>query len=94
MEDWGWYASVRIEDTNTSIAMLFYAWDYLDDCWLIGLEPRRKLIRRQSDEVTRAAVDCVADAIDDMLEEDDRFELFGWYERNPFDSGVTDPRKS
>jgi hypothetical protein len=73
--------------------MLIYPWDYLDHCWLIGLEPKPKLIRRQSDNVIRAALDCVADGIDATIAEDGRFESFGWREQNPFDSGVTDPRE-
>jgi hypothetical protein len=93
MEDWGWYASVKTRDTNTSIALLVYAWDYLDHCWLIGLEAKRRLLKRQLDQTIRAALDCVADGIDDIIGSDDRFESFGWREDNPFDSGVTDPRK-
>ncbi|MEQ9586510.1 MAG: hypothetical protein RJS97_00820 [Parvibaculaceae bacterium] len=93
MEDWGWYASVRTIDTGTSIALLVYAWDYLDHCWLIGLDPKRRLIWRQSDTVIRSALDCVADGIDGIMAEDDRFESFGWHDENPFDTGVTDPRQ-
>jgi hypothetical protein len=35
MEDWGWYASIKTCDTDTSIALLVYPWDYLDHCWMI-----------------------------------------------------------
>jgi hypothetical protein len=93
MEDWGWYARVRTQDSETSIALLFYPWDHLDHCWLIGLDAKRKLMRRQSPEVIRAALDCVADAIDGVIAGDTRFESFGWRESNPFDTGVTDPRQ-
>ena len=40
MEDWGWYAGVRVIDSaNWCVAIMIYPWDYLDDCWLIGLRP-------------------------------------------------------
>ena len=94
MEDWGWYASVKTNDTDTSIALLFYAWPFLEHCWMIGLEPRRRLFQRQPGNILRAAIDYVADAIDGIVDPDDRFESFGLYEQNPFDTGVTDPRKS
>jgi hypothetical protein len=95
MEDWGWYASVKTRDTNTSIALLIYAWDYLDHCWLIGLDSKRRSrwLKRQTDKTIRDAIDCVADGIDGIIGSDDRFESFGWREQNPFDTGVTDPRK-
>lgn len=92
MEDWGWYASVKTIDTNTSIAMLFYPWDYYDHCWLIGIDPRRRWLRRQSDDIIGAAQDCVADSIETIITSDVRFQSFGWHEQNPFDSGVKDPR--
>jgi len=93
MEDWGWYASVKTRDTDTTVGLLVYAWDYLDHCWLIGLEPQTRLLKRQTEVTIRDAVDCVADGIDGIIGFDDRFESFGWHEQNPFDSGVTDPRK-
>jgi len=94
MEDWGWYASVRTHDGDTSIALLVYPWDYLDHCWLIALEPRKRLFRRTSVEAIRSARDSVADALDAILENDPRFESFGWRAKNPFDTGLTDPRIS
>ena len=75
------------------IALLVYAWDYVDHCWLIGLEAQRRFFRRQSDKTIRAALDCVADGIDGIIGSDDRFESFGWREQNPFVAGVTDPRQ-
>ena len=93
MEDWGWYASVTTIDTNVSIALLFYTWDYLDHCWMIGLDPKRRWFRKQPEQTIRAALDCVADGIDGIIESDDRFESFGWHEENPFDIGITDPRQ-
>lgn len=93
MEDWGWYASVKTKDSETSIALLIYAWPFLEHCWLIGLDPKRRLFQRQPDSTLAAAVNCVADAIDGMIGSDDRFESFGWREQNPFDTGVTDPRQ-
>ncbi|MFO1005700.1 MAG: hypothetical protein U0929_07070 [Planctomycetaceae bacterium] len=92
MEDWGWFASVKTRDTDTSVALLVYPWDYLDHCWMIGLDPKRRFLRKQSDNIIRAAVDSVADQIDGVISSDDRFESFGWYEKNPFETGVTDPR--
>jgi len=92
MEDWGWYASVRARDSGTTVALLFYPWPFLDGCWLIGLTTRRRLFRRPSTEQIHLAIDCVADAIDNMLCGDARFESFGWREENPFDTGTTDPR--
>ncbi len=93
MEDWGWYACVKTKDTATSISLLSYAWDFLDHCWLVGLEPKRRLLRRQSDKIIRAATDCIADAIDEIIVQDDRFESFGWQEKNPFELNTTDPRE-
>ena len=93
MEDWGWYATVKTRDTGTSIALLFYPWPYLEYCWLIGIDHKRKWLRRESPEAIRAAIDCVADGIDGILASDVQFESFGWREKNPFDSGITDPRK-
>lgn len=93
MEDWGWYASVLADESNTSIGMLFYAWPFLDNSWLIGLQPRKKLFRKLPSAVMRGAVDCVADGIDHILTSDDRFESFGWYEQNPFETDMTDPRQ-
>jgi hypothetical protein len=93
MEDWGWYASVKTRDTDTSIAMLVYSWPYGDHCWMIGLDPRRRWLKRQSREVICAAIDYVADGIDGIITSDTRFESFGWHELNPFDTGATDPRK-
>ncbi|MEI7462424.1 MAG: hypothetical protein WCK15_23755 [Pirellula sp.] len=93
MEDWGWYASVKTRDSDTSIALLVYAWPFLEHCWLIGLDPKRRLLRRQHDTTIRAAVDCIADGIDGIICSDDRFESFGWREQNPFDTGVKDPRQ-
>ena len=93
MEDWGWYASVRIS-TKTSIGLLVYAWDYLDHCWLIGLDPKRRLLRRQTDATIRSALDCIADGIDRIIAADDRIESFGWHAKNPFDTGITDPRET
>lgn len=92
MEDWGWYASVKTLDTDTSIALLIYAWNFLDHCWMVGLDPKRRFLKQQPKNIIRAAVDCVADGIDDIIGSDDRFESFGWYERNPFDTGIKDPR--
>ena len=93
MEDWGWYASVRTRDLDISIALLIYPWDYLDHCWLIGLDAKRRLFRRHSDATIRAALDCVADGIDGIIVADDRFESYGWRDQNPFNTGVTDPRQ-
>ncbi len=93
MEDWGWYASVKTRDPDVSIALLLYPWPYLDRSWLIGLEPRRQFLRRQSSVQIRDGIDCVADGIDKILTGDQRFESFGWREQNPFDTGVTNPRQ-
>ena len=93
MEDWGWYASVKTKDSDTSIALLIYPWDYLDHCWLIGLDPKHRLLRRKPETTIRVALDRVANGIDGIMDSDDRFESFGWREQNPFDSGVTDPRQ-
>jgi len=94
MQDWGWYASVKTNDPDTSIALLVYAWPFLEHCWMIALEPKRRLFQHQPSTMLRAALDSVADAIDGIVDPDDRFESFGWYEQNPFDTGVTDPRQS
>jgi len=93
MEDWGWYAGVRVIDSGTRVSIMIYAWDYFDHCWLIGLNAKRRLIRRQSDATLRGALNCVATGIDQIIAADYRFESFGWRDENPFDTGVTDPRK-
>jgi hypothetical protein len=92
MEDWGWYASVKTRDTETSIALLIYPWHYGDHCWMIGLNARKRWLGRQSPKTIRAAIDCAADGIDGIIASDVRFESFGWRELNPYDTGVTDPR--
>jgi hypothetical protein len=94
MEDWGWYASVKTQDTDTSISLLVYAWPHLEQCWLIGLDPRRRLLRRQPAKTLCDAIECIADGIEGIIDSDDRFESFGWHEQNPFDTGITDPRQS
>jgi hypothetical protein len=93
MEDWGWYASVKTRDTDVSVGLLVYAWNYLDHCWLIGLDPKQRLLRRKPEKTIRATIDYVANGIDGIIGSDGRFESFGLREQNPFDSRVTDPQK-
>ncbi len=67
MEDWGWYACVKTRDTGVAIQVLVYSWPFLEDCWMIGLEAQQAFFGRHSPEAISKAIDCAADAIDDII---------------------------
>jgi hypothetical protein len=82
MEDWGWYASVRHQDSKTSVCILLYS--YIDKHWLLGLKPRHTFSwsKRRANPVDPKTY--VAFAIDGIIA-DTRFRSFGWREDENFE---------
>ncbi len=82
MEDWGWYASVRMKDTKISIRLLLYS--YIERYWLLCLLPRNSWFWKKPYSHLADAQIYVASAIDRIIS-DTRFQSFGWREDDQFE---------
>jgi len=86
MEDWGWTFSV----TANEIPVTINTWAYYEipKCWLMGLYVRERRFFKPPDEKRSMARDIVADGIESIVRNDDRFDRHCWMNDNPFDTGI------
>ena len=86
MEDWGWTFGLSLD----RIGVWVNVWRYyeLANCWLLGVEARKRLLRPRNPQALEDARDTVARQLDAIIREDSRFAKHQWYDRNPFTLGV------
>jgi hypothetical protein len=85
MEDWGWTFEVLIND----VIVRFNVWDFLlDNCWLFGLEVKKRFFRRQNAETLKRAKNVVCDALEDIITHDPRLLKHEWFADCPFELDV------
>jgi hypothetical protein len=89
MEDWGWTFAVSVDGIKVWINV--WAFFGMDNCWLFGLEPRRKWFRRLPPEKLIAAKEVVVNALDATMAADARIAKRAWYPENPFDLNIEHP---
>lgn len=88
MEDWGWTFAVSVDGVTVWVNV--WAFFEIENCWLLGLEPKAGWLWRHSADKLLAAKEVVANALDTILAGDARFEKRGWFAENPFETGVNE----
>jgi hypothetical protein len=82
MEDWGWRFAVEVDDVRVWVNVWgFYA---VDNCWLFGIEARKRCFRKQPTGALDNARNIVRDALDDIIARDLRLSKRQWFAENPF----------
>ena len=88
MEDWGWTFAVSVNGVRVWTNV--WAFHGIENCWLFGLEPKKRLFRRQSSDTLMTAKEVVCDALENIIEADPRIAKHDWFAENPFDLNVKD----
>lgn len=83
MEDWGWYLQVQVADPGVDVALLVYPSLQREHCWVVGLDAKRRLFRRQPETEIQQALDRVADGLEQIIAADERLEFLSWHEEFP-----------
>ena len=83
MEDWGWIMAVEAAGSVVDIRV----WEYSDEhkSWVLGIEARKKLLKKNSADLMESAEMLVAGAVAAILESDARFVNFRWCDENPLE---------
>lgn len=88
MEDWGWTFAVLVDGVRVSIDV--WAFFEVENCWLFGVEAKKRLFGRQSSETLLGAEEIVRSACETIMAGDLRIVKHAWFAENPFDLGVMD----
>jgi hypothetical protein len=86
MEDWGWTFAVSVDGIRVCVNI--WAFFEIDNCWLIGLEPKAGWFRRQPSKKLIAAKEAVANALETIMAADARVLNRAWFADNPFDLNI------
>ncbi len=86
MEDWGWTFSVSVDGVVVSVNV--WAFYEVENCWIFGLEPKRRLFGWQSLEQLLRAKEIVGNALESIIVADPRIAKHDWFVESPFDCGV------
>jgi hypothetical protein len=86
MEDWGWTFALSVNGLKVWVNI--WAFHAIDNCWLLGVEARKGMFRRERTEVLDNARDIICDGIEQILKSDSRFLNRRWYAENPFDLDI------
>jgi hypothetical protein len=83
MEDWGWTFSVAVNAVEVyADVWAFYG---INNCWLFGIAPKKRLFRSQSPQVLAEAKQIVCNALESIICADQRFVKHEWFAENPWD---------
>ena len=83
MEDWGWIFSVKVDVVEVWVCV--WAFYGIQNCWLFGLDPKKRFFRSQSPQVLAEAKEVVANALESIIRADARFVKHEWFAQNPWD---------
>jgi hypothetical protein len=87
MEDWGgWTFAVSVKGVRVWTNV--WAFHAIENCWLFGVEPKNRLIRRHSSNTMTGAQAVVCDALEKIIATEVRILKHGWFAENPFDLNV------
>jgi hypothetical protein len=88
MEDWGWTFAVSVDGVRVCVNV--WAFYEIENCWLFGLEPKRRLFQRQSPETLLETKEAVCDALAAIMMADPRIVRSSWFAENPFQQKIND----
>lgn len=86
MEDWGWTFAVSVDSVRVRINV--WAFYEIENCWLFGVEPEKRLFGWQSSETLLQAKKIVGSALETIMAADLRFVKYRWFAENPFSLNV------
>lgn len=86
MEDWGWTFAVIVDEVRVWVNV--WAFDGMENCWLFGIEAKKRVFHRQTSEVLQRAKDVACDALDEIMARDPRILTRKWLTANPFDLNI------
>jgi hypothetical protein len=70
MENWGWTFAVIVNEVRVwGNVWTFYG---MENCWLFGIEAKKRVFHRQTSQGLQRAKDVVGDALDEIMARDPR----------------------
>jgi hypothetical protein len=86
MEDWGWTFAVSINGVRVWVNVWpFYE---IENCWLFGVEAKKRLLRRQAAESLMRAKDIACEALEDVMTVDSKILKHEWFTESPFELNI------
>jgi hypothetical protein len=82
MEDWGWTFGVLVDDVRISVNV--WAFYEIENCWLFGIDPKKRLFRRESSETLLESKQVVCDALESILSAEPRIAKHEWFVEDPW----------
>src|ERR1043165_4316749 len=67
MEDWGWIFSVSINNVEVWVSVSAYYG--IQNCWIFGIEPKKRFFRSPSPQALAEAKDVVCNALESIIRE-------------------------
>jgi hypothetical protein len=86
MEDWGWTFAVSVVGVRVWVNV--WAFFGIENCWLLGIYPKKRLFWRQSSETLLGSKEVVGSALENIITAEPRIAKHAWFAENPFDLHV------